>query len=188
MEHLDTKTLVHMGVELVVIGGITFWFQRKTSIQQEEINQLRETLSKLEELVVEQGKIISQHEMIFRRMTGGMPPPQQPPQSYAQHPQQPPHVQHPPQQQPPRHPPQPPPHVQHPPPQQSPPPADSSSSQSEEEEEDPTEILKEELGSIGGDPEFLEISCNPESCDLKGRKKRSTRSSKLKKRTKVKKS
>ena len=76
MENLDTKTLVHVGVELVIIGGLTFWFQRKTSLQQEEINNLREELNKTKEIINRQGALLAQHERILSQFTGGNFPPQ----------------------------------------------------------------------------------------------------------------
>lgn len=199
MEGFDTKTLVHVGTELLVIGGLTFWFQRKTSMQQEEIENLREKIARLEE-------VIERHDQIFQSILGGRPP-QFPPQKQSQSP---PHYPSP----------QPQYHQQNPipqrqtsqvstpnHPQQTPNPQNlHSSSQenhninqqssfdlhSESSEEDENqdgdnidELLKEELQSIG-DPEYIEISCSGETCDLKTSKKKN-RPSKLKKRAKTRK-
>jgi hypothetical protein len=71
MENIDIKTLVHVGVEVVIIGGLTFWFQKKTSLQQEEINNLRSELSKAKEVINRQGKILSQHEEILKQLLNG---------------------------------------------------------------------------------------------------------------------
>lgn len=73
MESVDTKTLVHVGVELVVVGGLTFWFQRKTALQQEEIDRLKEHLAKAEEVINRQGELLAKHDHIIGQLIGGKP-------------------------------------------------------------------------------------------------------------------
>ena len=71
MENLDTKTLVHVGVELVVIGGLSFWFQRKCTLQQEEINGLKEEIANMKEIINRQGTMLANHERILNQLING---------------------------------------------------------------------------------------------------------------------
>lgn len=74
MENLDKATLIHLGAELVVVGGLTFWFQRKTSALQGEIDNLNEKLGKCHEIIQQQSQIIQQHDQILRQILGGGAP------------------------------------------------------------------------------------------------------------------
>ena len=89
MTSVDTKTLVHAGVEIVIIGGIAFWLNTRISGLQEELTVLRQKVESLEGVIQQQNQLLSRHEAILRQITGGGPPPQShqgpPPQSY--HPQ-----------------------------------------------------------------------------------------------------
>ena len=71
MQTMNTHTLVHIGVELVIIGGLTFWFQRKTSLLQNEIDQLRDKVSKYEGVIESQGQLLMRHSQILRSLFGG---------------------------------------------------------------------------------------------------------------------
>jgi len=66
MEIVNTQTLVHVATELVIIGGLSFWFQRKTSLLQEEITELKNRLSKYEEILEAQGKILAEHRNMLQ--------------------------------------------------------------------------------------------------------------------------
>lgn len=76
MQAVNTQTLVHVGVELVVIGGMTFWFQRKTALLQEEIDQLRDKVTGCEGIIQNQGQLLAKHDQILRQIlgSGGIPP------------------------------------------------------------------------------------------------------------------
>lgn len=75
MQAVNTQTLIHVGVELVVVGGLTFWFQRKTSLLRGEINALREKVARHEEIISNQGQLLARHDQILRQIFGGAPPP-----------------------------------------------------------------------------------------------------------------
>lgn len=80
---IDMKTLIHVGVEVLVVGTITFWFQRKAASQQAEIEELRDRIGKFEETIEAQGKMLAEHRNIFQSILGhgrGAPQPQLPPQ------------------------------------------------------------------------------------------------------------
>lgn len=66
----DTKFLVHAGVELVVVAGMTFYLNRKISAQQEVISQLIEKVTKLEEALVNHSQVIKAHDNVLRPSTG----------------------------------------------------------------------------------------------------------------------
>lgn len=75
MQTVNTYTLAHLGAELVIIGGLTFWFQRKTSLLQDEINQLREKISKHEGFIEHQGQLLARHDQILQSLLSGKPLP-----------------------------------------------------------------------------------------------------------------
>lgn len=64
----NNALLIHIGVEIVVLGGITFWFNKRTSSLEEQIVVLTDKLTKHEELIIKQGEIITQHENMMREM------------------------------------------------------------------------------------------------------------------------
>lgn len=76
MESIDKMTMVHIAGEVIVIGGLTFWMNKRISGLQEEIAELRQQIE-------QQNQLLSQHEMIFRQMFNGqksrnLPPPVEP--------------------------------------------------------------------------------------------------------------
>lgn len=76
MESIDKMTMVHIAGEVIVIGGLTFWMNKRISGLQEEIAELRQQIE-------QQNQLLSQHEMIFRQMFNGqksrnLPPPDEP--------------------------------------------------------------------------------------------------------------
>ncbi len=86
MDKIDNKTLIHIGVETVVIVGVSFWFNKKINALQEDINILKDLNIKYEEIINKQGEIIMSHEQLFNQIL----PPQRvgpsstrQPQSYA---------------------------------------------------------------------------------------------------------
>lgn len=64
----NNALLIHIGVEIVLLGGITFWFNKRTSSLEEQIGVLTEKLAKHEELITKQGEIITQHENMLREL------------------------------------------------------------------------------------------------------------------------
>lgn len=169
MEKLNTQTLVHVGAELVVAGGIVFWSQRKFADLQGQITDLQDKLSTYE-------KIIHQHEQIFRQIFGGGPPPipnhSQTSTVQKPHPQQ---SRPPPQMQTPRTAPQTP---------QPPPTFELEEENIDDEEYD--KLLQEELDDIeksrtsSDEKDFIEIDthCDDGVCTLK---KKTRKNKKLKK-------
>ena len=187
MENVNKTMLVHVGMELVVIGGLTFWFQKKISIQQERVNNLEERLAKLEEIIVKQGNIIAQHENMFRQLGSSSQIPSQhnhrhnpshqapshqvPNQSTSihNHPQQ--HI-----------------HRSRDNPRPQPEYIEEIDEESEDEEDleeedeedldegDLDDLLKDEIKSIhknrGEDSENIELECEDGVCSLKKQKKR----------------
>ena len=182
METVDTKTLIHVGVELVVIGGLTFWFQRKTSLLHEEIDDLRGKLSKLEDIINQQGKMLNQHEQFIQMIGRGMPPQMSGPRHQGMPPQNMPTSRLEPEKR----------SVPNQPRVHQP--------RVEQPQEDDSEenISESELDSLLGDeinqlhksrqdpkddgPEFIEIECNGDSCDLKKPRSKSKSISKKKSR------
>jgi len=51
MEHLDIKTLIHAGVEIIAFGGLVFWTNKRISGLSKEIIELRSKVAELEKIV-----------------------------------------------------------------------------------------------------------------------------------------
>lgn len=66
--NINTSTLVHIGVELVVVGGLAFWIHRKTGDLQDQITTLSERVNKYEDVLKRQGELLAQHENALRQV------------------------------------------------------------------------------------------------------------------------
>lgn len=73
MDKLDPQTLIHVGVELVVVAGITFWLNRRISSVQGEVGQLNEKLAEFEKVIAQQAQLLHRHEQILNQIFGGSP-------------------------------------------------------------------------------------------------------------------
>jgi len=78
MNSVDTKTLVHIGVEAVVIGGVVFWLNGRISGVQTGLAELQQKIQMLEGVIQQQNQLLSRHEAILRQMMGApqVDPPQ----------------------------------------------------------------------------------------------------------------
>lgn len=163
---MDTKTLIHVGVEVVVIGGIVFNFQRKMNKLEGENQALRDENTKLKGDIEKIYKILNMHDQI---LSGKL----RPSDVYARESSS--HVNH-------SHRP-PPPHTSYhinqpspPPPTQStpqPPPEEEIPEEEEPNEEELDTLLKEELSDLKTpSPNFIEIECGEETPSKKSSKKK----------------
>lgn len=75
MEAIDKKTLIHAGIETVVIAGITFYFNKRISTLEDYISQMNEKLNKYEEIIQRQDQVISIHDQALRDMMARFPSP-----------------------------------------------------------------------------------------------------------------
>lgn len=74
--NLDTQTLVHIGTELVIIGGVVYWTNRRIGSLEARIDDLQKKLIQYEDLLGRQQQILSMHENILSRLGVRPPPPQ----------------------------------------------------------------------------------------------------------------
>ncbi len=70
MDNIKTQTLIHVATELIVVGGLTVWFNKRISLLQEEIIALQEKNSRCESILEQQGQLLAKHEQIFRHLLG----------------------------------------------------------------------------------------------------------------------
>lgn len=82
MEFVDQKTLIHAGIEFVVIGGVTFWLNRRISNIHEEVIELRKKVDSYEHIIQQQNQLLSRHETMLRQIFGEQPKKSIPPPSY----------------------------------------------------------------------------------------------------------
>jgi hypothetical protein len=152
---MDMKTLIHVGVEVVVIGGITFHFQRKISKLEGELQLMRDENLKMREEMKMLARVISAHDEFLRGGNANMMR-----TSQQQHPRQQSfsNVKQ-----------------QHEP---SPIPKQTTINEEEEEEEIPDEELDALLGEELSDlkektQDFIELDCSEDICDISSSKKKS---------------
>jgi len=74
MAAVSTQTLIHIGTEVVIIGGITFWFAKRTSDLQSQVDDLTKKLEAALQVIDSQGKMLMAHEEFLRSAAR---PPQQ---------------------------------------------------------------------------------------------------------------
>lgn len=65
---LDKKTMIHIGAEIVILGGIVFWLNSK-------ISNKDETIARLEKENKEMMERIKRIEMFLNQASGGSMPP-----------------------------------------------------------------------------------------------------------------
>lgn len=72
----NTQLMVHVGAELVIIGGVTFWMNKKIAEANEKVNLLVDELAQMKETVNKQSQIIASHQNFMHQLiNGGAPPP-----------------------------------------------------------------------------------------------------------------
>ena len=62
---MDNMTLAHVGGELVLIGGVAFYFHRKTTLLTEQIEVLKQENKKLAEAIIELQENLNQLGMVI---------------------------------------------------------------------------------------------------------------------------
>jgi hypothetical protein len=134
-----------VGIETVVIGGITFYCKRRMDILEGEIQGLREQNLKLQQGLDTLARVLEQHDRYLRGESGAMqsshpPGTQQRPQSVAS--------------------------------SQRPPPANTAPQHTAIIEEEPDDeeldgLLQDELSNLKKEtPDFIEIECSGDFCEV----------------------
>jgi hypothetical protein len=73
---MDNTTLAHIGAEFVLIGGVAFYFQRKTKNLEEEIEQLKREQQGLINMIESMGESLERLGGIVMAMRGASATPQ----------------------------------------------------------------------------------------------------------------
>ena len=72
------QMLTHVGVELVVMTGLTFWLNHRINNLSGRQNSFEDRLKKVEDVLGVFGNALKSHETMFRSMTGGRVNPPRP--------------------------------------------------------------------------------------------------------------
>lgn len=84
---MDTKTIIHIGCEIVVIGGVIYWTKKNITEVNGRCDDLFEYSNKLEKILVSQAEKIARLEMVVSRLINAdinnvhIPSPSPPPQN-----------------------------------------------------------------------------------------------------------
>lgn len=68
--NLDMQTLIHVGTELVIIGGISFWLNRRIGAIDSKCEDLLKKIAAYEDIISQQQALLQRHEQIFQRILG----------------------------------------------------------------------------------------------------------------------
>jgi hypothetical protein len=72
---IDTKTLIHIATELVVVVGISFWLNRKINNLETILLERDQKILQLIDVLEKQSKLLMYHDSIFSKMGFGRPKP-----------------------------------------------------------------------------------------------------------------
>ena len=70
VDNLDTKTLIHVGTELLLIGGLGFWMKGKIGAAEARIEELEKKLAAYEQIFTGLQGALLKHENMLRQMNG----------------------------------------------------------------------------------------------------------------------
>jgi len=70
MNSIDNKTLIHIGAEFVIIGGVTFWLNKRIGDLQTHVLELRKEVETYKNIISQQSQLLSRHEEILRHFFG----------------------------------------------------------------------------------------------------------------------
>ena len=78
--NFDKQFIGHLAGELIIIGGVSFWLNKKIGEEAEKNRLLSEEIAKLKEHIAQQNQLLARHENFLQQIAGGMPhqPPPQP--------------------------------------------------------------------------------------------------------------
>lgn len=67
---VNMQTLIHLGIEILVVGGLTFWVHRRVGGMESTVEELTKKIAALEGLVERQQQLLAQHDNILRQIIG----------------------------------------------------------------------------------------------------------------------
>lgn len=65
---VSMTTIIHAGVELVILGGLFYWIKTTTGGLQDQITSLTDKVNKYDDLLKRQSEVIAQHENALRQI------------------------------------------------------------------------------------------------------------------------
>lgn len=68
MNSINNQTLIHVGIELLVVASLAFWVNKKDSNLQAQINKLVEQNENFEKIMIEQRNLIMKHEQMLMQI------------------------------------------------------------------------------------------------------------------------
>src|SRR5258706_13791319 len=74
LANINMQTLIHVGVELVVIGGLVFLSNKRIGAVETSVEELNKKIAALEIIVDRQQQILAQQDAIFRQIIGDTSP------------------------------------------------------------------------------------------------------------------
>lgn len=76
---LDTKTLIHVATEFLVVGGVSFWLNKKITTLNHTVEELQGRVNAYEGILKRLIDLGTKHENMLSQIVNGGYPPQNPP-------------------------------------------------------------------------------------------------------------
>lgn len=74
LESFNMQTLIHVGIELVVVGGLAFWANRRIVGVENSVADLAKRIVALEGVIEKQQQFMMQQDALIRQMLGMVEP------------------------------------------------------------------------------------------------------------------
>lgn len=79
--NFENQTLIHIGAEVVLFGGLVFWSKKRLDAADQKIEELEERLAKYEQMFMHLQEGLTKHDNALRQIYGMPPNPRGPEQS-----------------------------------------------------------------------------------------------------------
>lgn len=70
MGDMDTKTMIHIGTEILLIGGLGFWMKKRADTLDAQVEELTKKLAAYEDIIAQQQQLLARHDAMLRQIFG----------------------------------------------------------------------------------------------------------------------
>lgn len=73
MDGMDTKTMVHIASEILLIGGLGFWMKKRVDTLDAQVDEMSKKLTVYENIIQQQQQLLAKHEAVLQQISS-LPP------------------------------------------------------------------------------------------------------------------
>jgi hypothetical protein len=70
MADMDSKTMIHIGTEILLIGGLGFWMKKRVDTLDSQVEELSKKLAAYENIITQQQQLLARHDSLLRQAFG----------------------------------------------------------------------------------------------------------------------